>query len=112
MDYSWYLLLFGVGSLGGFAALLRSTQLLTVRYVLSAVLNSGLAAVAVSGSLVWWWSVEVTLTRPQYALSLCVAIVTGLGGNVVIERVLAEFTGAIKVLVESYASRRNDHKDV
>lgn len=81
---------FFVSAAAGIAALLRSTQLFTIRSATTAILNSGLLGVAVAAIGIQWYDIENAL------LILGVAILAGLGGNKLVELVLAGAVYAIK----------------
>ena len=73
-DHLLFALIFGGGSLGGLAALLRSNNALTKRNVFSAMLNSGLIALVIA--LVWWANYRDT----NLFFLVGISILAGLGG--------------------------------
>ena len=77
------LILGPIGSLAGCAALLRSGQELSKRTFWTAVLNSGLLAVAIAAGMFWHFGTEETW------LTISVSIFAGLGGTAVIDFFLA-----------------------
>lgn len=84
IDPLWLLVILSpLGSLAGCAALLRSGQELTRRAFLTAILNSGLMAVAIGGLMFWHYG------PTEVWLIVSVSIFAGLGGNAAIDFALA-----------------------
>jgi hypothetical protein len=73
-DHLLFVLIFGGGSLGGLAALLRGNHALTKRNVFSAMLNSGMMALVIA--LVWWSNYKDT----NLFFLVGISILAGLGG--------------------------------
>ena len=81
-NHLWLLWLLPLGSLAGCAALLRSGQPLNWRSFATAVLNSGLFAVAIAYYMLWHFGPE------ELPLIVSVSIFAGLGGNTVVDFLL------------------------
>jgi len=76
-----FLSAFAVSALAGLAALLRSTNKLTVLAVISAILNSGLMGLGIS--LLWYTKFQDNI---YFLIGICV--LAGLGGMTTVDFVL------------------------
>lgn len=90
-----------ITSLAGLANLLRSEKDISVRAVLSVILNSGLFGLAIAAYLL------SKLGADSFGLVLSISILSGLGGNAAIDFALELF----KTVVRNYAKSAGKPKD-
>lgn len=88
---------FGISSVAGLAALLRSRQKLTTRYILSACLNSGCFG---AGVAMIWYEWYGGAQYPWFMLG--VSLLAGLGGTSLMDFVFE----TVREVLRAYAQQR------
>lgn len=106
IDPLWLLLICGpLGSLAGYAALLRSGQPLDKRAFIASILNSGLLAIAIAVGVFQYLGTQ----NPWLVILL--SILSGLGGMAMIDFALALFKETISAVIKAWANRGSNGKE-